>query len=133
MRNYQTISAEPLAKEFYKDLELTFDFDPIQEVGEICQEIHKDQLKQVPLKLRFHGFEYAQVCRTERTALYHQTYDGITVGYEVFVIQMEPESFVYDTFYPTHERWPRDRDWGKTAWSCFTLEEAILKYNKLKV
>jgi hypothetical protein len=90
-----------------------------------------ENLIQVPLKLRFHSFDYIQVCRGERTAVYHQTLDQESVGYEVFIIQMEPETTLYGKFYPAHERWPRDGDLGKKVWSCWNLEEAMVKYNML--
>jgi hypothetical protein len=102
--------------------------------SDLSQSLHTipESLILVPRKLRFHGFDYIQVCRGERSAVYHQTYDGKTVGYEVFILQKEPATTLYGKFYPSHERWARDRDWGKTAWSCFTLEEAMLKYNRIK-
>ena len=91
-----------------------------------------DNLIQIPLNLRFHGFNYTQVCRGKRSAVYRQTIGQEIVGYEVFILQREPETTLYGKFFPAHERWPRDNDFDKTAWSCWTLEEAMLRFNALE-
>lgn len=132
MKNHLNISTDFLNKERSRNLQLPFIFDPIQEVDNLMQVQNVEITLKVLLKLRFHGFDYIQVCRTERTALYHQTYDGKTVGYEVFIIHIQPETTLYGKFYPAHERWPKDGYFGKTAWSCFTIEEAMQKFNDLE-
>lgn len=80
----------------------------------------------------YHGFDYTQVYRGTRSCLYRQTYQGKTVGFEVFIITNQPETILNGTFYPARERWPKDEDFGKTAWSFFSLKEASIKMNQLE-
>lgn len=82
-------------------------------------------------QLRYHGFNYTQICRGTRSCLYRQTYQGKTVGFEVFIITHQPEILIKGIVYPARERWPKDEDFGKTAWSYWTLEERQIKFDQL--
>lgn len=86
----------------------------------------------VPIKVRYHGFNYTQICRGTRSCLYRHTYQGKTVGFEVFIITNQPETILNGIFYPARERWPKDEDFGKTAWSFFSQEEASKKFMQLE-
>ena len=91
-----------------------------------------DELITVPSNLHYHGYDYALVCRGMRSSLYQQLLEGKTVGYEVSLIKIQKKTVLYGKIIKKHERWAKDGDFGKTAWSCFTLEEAIYKYNQLE-
>jgi hypothetical protein len=91
-----------------------------------------DVLPTLPAELSYHGFQYTLVCRGFRSYVYHQTLGKKSIGYEVFKIRIQPEAVLYGKFYPARERWPKDDDFSKTAWSCWTLKEAMLKFNALE-
>jgi hypothetical protein len=88
----------------------------------------------VPLlpNLRYHGYEYTQVCRGRRSSVYRQMLDGKTEGFEVSLIRIQQETVLYGKICKKRERWPKDGDFGKTAWTLFTIEEAMEKYNVLE-
>lgn len=88
----------------------------------------------IPLlsNLHYHGFNYTLVCRGRRSCVYHQMYEGKTVGYEISLIRIQKEVVLYGKTCLIHERWPKDGDFGNTAWTCWTLDEAITKYNILE-
>jgi hypothetical protein len=115
------------------DLELLFINEPICVDDEPKQELYIDSLLGVPSDLRYHGYDYIQVCRGARSCVYQQTLSKETIGYEVFMIRIQPEVILYGKKYPARERWPKDDDFSKTAWSCWTLEEAMVKFNALEL
>ena len=77
----------------------------------------------VSLKKHYHGFDYTQICRGTRSCHYHHTYQGKTVGFEVFIITNQPGTILNGILYPTRERWSKDEDFGETTWSYRTLEQ----------
>lgn len=83
-------------------------------------------------QLRYHGFNYTQICRGTRSCLYRHTYQGKTVGFEVFIITNQPEIILNGIFYPARERWPKDEDFGKSAWSFISYEEASKRFMQLE-
>lgn len=87
---------------------------------------------QLALYKRYHGFNYTQVCRGRRSSIYRQMYDGKAEGFEVFIIHIQKETLLYGKICKTHERWPKDGDFGKSAWTCWTEEEALIKHNELE-
>lgn len=86
----------------------------------------------VPQNLRFHGYRYTLVCRGLRSCLYRQMLGKETVGFEIFIIRVWNEKTINGIFRPIHEIWPGDETFGKTAWSYFTIEEAVKKFNFLE-
>ena len=87
-------------------------------------------MEKLPLELKKNGFDYKQVKRTEKAAMYAQYMTGGTllISYEVFLIQEQKES---DTVmwgkaihYDNKELFPSDEAFGKTAWSFQGLERA---------
>jgi hypothetical protein len=79
-------------------------------------------LVHVPSNLQYHGYNYTQVCRGARCCVYRQTLGEKIIGFEIFIISIQQEIILYGKVYKSHERWPKDRDYGKTAWSCWTLK-----------
>lgn len=114
-------------KEVGAVLELVFAEETTQLVS------NGDELIHVPSNLRYHGFEYIQLYRGLRSCVYRQTYSKKTVGFEVFIIRIQQETILYGKSYKKHELWSKDGDFGKIVWSCFTLEEAIDKYNVIEI
>jgi hypothetical protein len=67
-----------------------------------------------------------------RSCLYRQTYKGKTEGFEVFKIIIQPEINFNSIIYLEHERWPKDEDFGIAAWTCWTLDQAMIRFNILE-
>lgn len=86
----------------------------------------------VPEILNYHGYTYIQVCRGSRSCVYRQTYGKKTQGFEVFIIRKQKEVILNGKVYPARERFPKDEDFGKTAWTFRTLEQAMTKSNELE-
>jgi hypothetical protein len=86
----------------------------------------------LPSKLRFHGFTYTQVLRGVRSCVYEQTVTQEIKYFEVFTIRIEPETTIGGKFYPERERWPKDEDFGYTAWTYRDYEKALKKFNELE-
>jgi hypothetical protein len=91
-----------------------------------------DELITVPSKLHYHGYDYALVCRGVKYSLYEQLFEEKIVGYEVTLIKIQKETVLYGKIIKKHERWAKDGDFGKTAFSYFTIKDAMKKYNKLE-
>lgn len=73
----------------------------------------------VPQHLTYNGYDYRLVELKDNVAVFEQLDGGITVGFEVFLV---------GTFF----RFPRDEDFGKTAWAYKTLDDALNKVGRLK-
>jgi hypothetical protein len=119
----RTMSANYLSKDNVTYLELPFTAETESSQNENENLIH------VPSDLRYHGYNYIQVYRGRRSCVYRQTYGKEIVGFEVFIIKIQPETILYGKLFKKHELWPKDGSFGKTAWSCFTLKEASEKYD----
>lgn len=79
-------------------------------------------------EIRTNGHIYRQLDRTNNTAIYSQhTKDGQLAGYEVFIIRISPEQVIMGKQYPERELYPKNEDFGKTAWSVGIDETHALK------
>jgi hypothetical protein len=81
---------------------------------------------------RKNGFTYIQVLRDQHTCIYEQRGCQNSHSYEVFNIKVKPAQ-VYQSGkeFPDREVFPCNEDFGKTAWTCRTLEEATNKFKLL--
>jgi hypothetical protein len=128
MHNIPTITRKT-SKSFNRD-----QADPDLPFSDNANHIYPDfeNLLHVPWILSFHGYIYIQVCRGSSSCVYRQTYGKETQGFEVFIIRKQKEVILNGKVYPARERWPKDDDFGKTAWTYRTLERAMTKYNELE-
>lgn len=69
----------------------------------------------------------ALVERTDDKAIYLRS-DGV---YEVFIIKVQEEGYVFDTYYMEREVYPSSEDFGNTAWTYRNLHSAMNKYKTL--
>lgn len=92
----------------------------------------KTEVEILPAKLRFHGFTYTQICRGQRSCVYEQTVSPKINYYEVFKLRIQHPATLKGVFYPARERWPKDEDFGYTAWTCRTLERAMERFNEIE-
>lgn len=79
------------------------------------------------------GFTYKCVQRDQKKALYAQYHDNTLIGFEVFKIRLRgiQYSYLLRKPLPPAERFPSNEDFGKTAWSFRTLQNALKKYEEL--
>jgi hypothetical protein len=100
-------------------------------------------IKKLPHRLRKNGFTYSQVMVCGEYRIYEQDYNsGIRHNatefsptikcYEIFKVKVRPAEIISGIQYPEREVFPKDEDFGKTAWSMRELDRAIDKLIKLK-
>lgn len=86
----------------------------------------------LPQIINKNGFKYNQVLRGKKTCIYAQWYENNIIGYEVFIIRLCPDRFVKGKFLVAREKFPRNEDFGYTAWSINTLERALKVFKELE-
>lgn len=90
------------------------------------------KMKTLPFKLRKNGYDYTQVLRDGRKAMYCQSDETETKHYEVFIIQENKDHEIAGNFIAASESYPSDNAFGITAWTFGNIEKALEKYNSLK-
>ena len=91
----------------------------------------------LPIELRKNNYDYKQVKRTEKAAMYGQYVTGgeLLIAYEVFLIREQKESDTVlggkDVHYVNKELFPGDENFGINAWSFSSLQRAELCYKGL--
>jgi hypothetical protein len=90
-------------------------------------------MKQLAVNIRKNGFNYTQVCRKGRKAVYCQYVNEKTTYYEVFIIKSHDDIEIAGNKLEAAEQYPGDSDFGNTAWTCQTLEKAMERYNNLEI
>ena len=88
-------------------------------------------LRSLPDILRKNGFTYIKVLREGRSCIYEQIVTEKTHYFEVFSVKVRQEQTFNGKFYPEHEVFPADSDFGKTAWSFRHLDDAMVRFNRL--
>lgn len=83
----------------------------------------------LPQKTRKNGYNYVQVLRGTKCAIYSQWYEENLIGYEVMLIRTRPERFVKGFFLETREAFAGNEDFGSTAWSCKSWEKAMQTFS----
>lgn len=81
---------------------------------------------ELPKALNKNGLLYEQVKRTPCAAMYAlRSVDGCqVVGYEVFRIKVDPAQHAFGKDYPEKEHFPGNEEFGSSAWSWLTIEQA---------
>ena len=82
--------------------------------------------------LRKNGFTYTLVLREGQSCIYEQSVAEKTAYYEVFIVQVRPQETIKGKMLPNREVFPGNEDFGVTAWSCRTLDDAMKRFEKLK-
>lgn len=92
----------------------------------------------LPLKLSISGFNYTQIDRSDRYALYEQVrindskFTPVRVKrYEVIKIKKQKEAIRFGKSYEAKEMFPCTNDWGTSGWSFLDLESARKHFDKL--
>lgn len=76
-------------------------------------------------------FTYRQLNRTDKVAIYEQTFEDNVISYEVFKIRVGKEQEVFGTTIPNREKFCSDEDFGQTAWSIRDKDRATTKFKQL--
>jgi hypothetical protein len=102
----------------------------------------KSDIKKLPENIRKNGFDYRLVKRNDERAIYSQHAGlGQIISYEVFKIKLgdqhkakerwaklKNEPFNPDDYEKSYEKFPTNEDFGKTAWTYPTLEQAMVAF-----
>lgn len=67
------------------------------------------------------------VRRTPKKCIYLRS-DGY---YEVFIVKVAEEEYVFDKLYPKREVYPCSEDFGKTAWTTSSEKRAIKIFDRI--
>jgi hypothetical protein len=83
--------------------------------------------------IKKHGFTYTQVLRGKRSCIYEQRVAESIAYFEVFLIKVKPpQVYTSGRKYPEREVFPCNEDFGKTAWTCRSIEDAMIRYDWLE-
>ena len=89
-------------------------------------------MRTIPDKLRKNGFDYTLVLRDGDRAIYKQHVAEDCQYFEVFKIKIRKAGTFKGKPIPEREVFSSDNDFGKTAWSCNTLEKAMIRFDGLQ-
>lgn len=88
------------------------------------------RIKKLNNSIKKNGYRYVLVERTESKAIYQQE----KYGFEVFKIKKgKPHPKANDDLrnYDAVERFPSDEDFGKSAWTYSSLDQALARYQSI--
>jgi len=85
----------------------------------------------LPLIIRKNGFTYTQILREGRSCIYEQRVTEELSYFEIFTVKIKPTTIIHGKILHEREVFPGNNDFGKTAWSCRTLEDAMIRFEKL--
>lgn len=80
---------------------------------------------------RKNGFDYALKHRTAMVAMFKQTKDDRTVGYEVGWVKSDKGGTFGGVTIEPGERFWTNEDFGSVAWSFVDYGDALARYNEL--
>lgn len=79
------------------------------------------------------GFEFKQLARNNRYAVYVKQKPHGTPTWEVIEIQKRKEWVIAGKTLPAKESFPSPEEWGVKGWSDMTFEDAMDRYNRLSL
>ena len=94
-------------------------------------------MKKLNKHIRKNGFDYEFVKRGKKSFIYKQHItnwkgERCADAYEVFKRKVIPESVVFGNAVEEHEHFPKDSDFGISAWSYRDFSEACDKFEELE-
>ena len=78
------------------------------------------------------NYSYTQVLKGKRYCLYEQNGIANMRCFELFKIKIRPKKYIKGIVLEEKELFPKDTDFGKTAWTISDLYKAIAKFNELE-
>jgi|WetSurMetagenome_2_1015567.scaffolds.fasta_scaffold14561_5 hypothetical protein len=89
-------------------------------------------MKILPDKLSVNGFQYEKVIRIGMKCIYCQKITPDIFRFEVFIVKVQKSTYILGRLLLERETFPKNKDFGKTAWCCITIKDAIRRFNKIK-
>ena len=89
-------------------------------------------MKPLSQKINYKGYDYTQVLKGKRYCLYEQNGIANMRCFELFKIKVSREKKINGTIIEKKELFPRDKDFGYTAWTICDYDEAIAKFKELE-
>jgi hypothetical protein len=78
------------------------------------------------------NYTYTQVLKGKRYCLYEQNGIANMRCFELFEIRISREKNINGLIIESKELFPKDTDFGKTAWAICDLDKALAKFNELE-
>ena len=98
----------------------------------MTQTINGIEYKVIPAEFKKKGFTYKQVKRDGMKAIYNQTRaDSSLNNYEVVKLGRHNGYQMGGVFIEPSETYPGSSLWGITAWTCCSIDEALVKYSNI--
>ena len=88
-------------------------------------------MKIIPETYVLRGFEYRQIERTSKAAIYAQYLDGELIAYEVVKVIWHPEREIMGKAVEEGESLPGDVSWGTHGFTAYPFERAMQIYTLL--
>jgi hypothetical protein len=89
-------------------------------------------MKTISVKTRYQGIDYEIIFRRGRKCIICAYVTPDLPYFEVAILRVLKEKEIYSVHYRKREQFPKDEDFGKTAWSYRFIEDAIKRYNRIK-
>ena len=86
----------------------------------------------LPKILTYNKYTYTQVLKGKRYCLYEQRGIANMRCFELFEIKVLEPMELNGKHYEEREVFPKDKDFGYTAWTICDYDEAIAKFNELE-
>ena len=98
----------------------------------MTQTINGIEYKVIPAEFKKKGFTYKQVKRDGMKAIYNQTRaDSSLNNYEVVKLGRHNGYLMGGVMIEPAETYPGSSLWGITAWTCCSIDEALVKYSNI--
>ena len=78
------------------------------------------------------NYTYTQVLKGKRYCIYEQRGVANMRCFELFEIKIRPTKDIKGIILKEKELFPKDIDFGKTAWTICDWEKALAKFNELE-
>tara|TARA_R110002020_G_scaffold419317_1_gene628566 strand:+ start:2146 stop:2421 length:276 start_codon:yes stop_codon:yes gene_type:complete len=78
------------------------------------------------------NYTYTQVLKGKRYCLYEQNGIANNRCFELFKIKVSREKNINGLIIESKELFPKERDFGRTAWTICDLDKALAKFNELE-
>ena len=85
----------------------------------------------LPSKLTLNGYSYTRVLRKGSKAIYEQRVGQKAVSFEVFIVKVLPRKELFKKTLVKREKFPRNEDFGYSAWTYRTKAKALKKFNEI--
>jgi len=90
-------------------------------------------MKKLPLKTKKHSYDFEQVERSERVAIYSKSEKGKHYIYEVFEIKSHNGYTLGNRYIEPAEAFPSNEQFGTIAWTYPSLERAKAKAKEIEL